>query len=361
MNETGIEIFRDVTWGNHFCQFYQTKQDLIDIIVPFFYKGLQQNELCICITAPPLPFGEAQEALRQAVPDLDDHLQRGQIEILDYRQWYTVTGKFDAHRVLQGGIEKEFFARRKGYEGLRVTGNISWLEKRDWKDFSEYEAAINAAIDNRRMIVLCSYCLEKCGAREMIDVMDNHQFALIKQSGDWKVIRSRNQQNTLRGPFLWASFSAPEKSDAPLPSGSAADPSPAQVESGETTARIRVLVADDHTLFRKGLLEVLSQEPDVEVVAEAADGEMAVEQAKRHRPLVVLMDLTMPNLDGIEATRRIAAALPGVRIIGLSAHQEEDMAQALYQAGAVSYLSKGQPVESLLSTIRDVAARPSDR
>jgi CheY-like chemotaxis protein len=157
---------------------------------------------------------------------------------------------------------------------------------------------------------------------------------------------------------------------APLHGPSSSDPSdaatlladtavalPADDESGKPAAKIRVLVADDHALFRRGLLEVLQQESDLEIVGEAADGALAVEQAQRCRPQVVLMDLTMPNLDGLEATRRITAALPGVRVIGLSAHQEEDMAQALYQAGAVCYLSKDKPVECLIAAIHDVTAR----
>ena len=99
---------------------------------------------------------------------------------------------------------------------------------------------------------------------------------------------------------------------------------------------------------------VLNQEPDIEVVAEAADGEMAVELTRQFNPDVVLMDVTMPKMDGIEATRRITAEQMRVGIIGFSAHKEEDMAQALYKAGAVAYLSKDEPAEFLIAAIRDI-------
>ncbi len=121
--------------------------------------------------------------------------------------------------------------------------------------------------------------------------------------------------------------------------------------------RIRVLLADDHTVLRKGLVGVLNQEPDIEVVAEAADGEMAVELVKKYNPDVVLMDVTMPKVDGIEATRRITGAQLGVSVIGYSAHKEEDLAQALYKAGAIGYLSKDEPAELLIATIRNVPPR----
>jgi CheY-like chemotaxis protein len=120
--------------------------------------------------------------------------------------------------------------------------------------------------------------------------------------------------------------------------------------------KIRVLLADDHALLREGLRSLLGEEADIELVGEAPDGRVAVDLALHTKPDVILMDVTMPRLDGIEATRRIIAALPHVRVIGLSMHEEEDMAAAMYEAGASAYLSKGGPSESLLATIRGVSA-----
>ncbi len=102
---------------------------------------------------------------------------------------------------------------------------------------------------------------------------------------------------------------------------------------------------------------MLNQEPDIEVIAEAADGEMAVELTRQLNPDVVLMDVTMPKMDGIEATRRITATQIGVGVIGFSAHKEEDMAQALYKAGAMAYLSKDEPAEFLIAAIRNISPK----
>lgn len=89
MNETmrrsGIDIVGDVPWGAHFCQFYETRQDLIDVLVPYFQEGLAANEFCMWVTSEPLQVDQAYAALRAAVPDLDEHIEKGQIEILDYK------------------------------------------------------------------------------------------------------------------------------------------------------------------------------------------------------------------------------------------------------------------------------------
>ena len=91
------------------------------------------------------------------------------------------------------------------------------------------------------------------------------------------------------------------------------------------------------------------------VVAEACDGEQAVEQARRHHPEVVIMDVSMPGMNGIDATRKILAELPGTRIIGLSMYTEADRADAMRQAGAVAYVSKGGPSDDLLQAVRRVS------
>ncbi len=116
--------------------------------------------------------------------------------------------------------------------------------------------------------------------------------------------------------------------------------------------KIRVLLADDHQILRQGLASLLSEEPDMEVVGEAGDGQEAIDLARTIQPDVVLMDVTMPRLDGIQATRLITSELSGISVIGLSMHEEDDMALAMRAAGAIAYLSKGGPSDALIATIR---------
>lgn len=101
------------------------------------------------------------------------------------------------------------------------------------------------------------------------------------------------------------------------------------------TARIRVLIADDHAILRKGIRALLSTEPDMEVVGEASDGMETVAQARALHPDVILMDLVMPKMDGIEATRQIAAAQPGVRILVLTSFAADDKIFPAIKAGAL--------------------------
>jgi len=186
LRNSGIDIIGNVPFGTHFCQFYQTKEDLMDILVPYFKAGLENNEFCMWVTSQPLDVEEAKEALRRAVPDIDIYLEKGQIEIIPYTCWYLKEGVFDSERILNGWIEILNKALANGYDGLRLTRNIFWLEKKDWNDFVNYEKEIDRIIGNYNMIALCTYSLDRCSATEIIEVVPNHQFSLIKKEGKWE-------------------------------------------------------------------------------------------------------------------------------------------------------------------------------
>ncbi len=125
----------------------------------------------------------------------------------------------------------------------------------------------------------------------------------------------------------------------------------------ECPGKTRVLLADDHKVVREGLARLLREQPDLEVVGEADHGRQAVELALQTQPDVVIMDVSMPILNGIEATRRIVAALPDVRVIGLSMYEEEETANAMLTAGAAAYLPKGGSSAPLIAAIRQVGSR----
>jgi DNA-binding NarL/FixJ family response regulator len=118
---------------------------------------------------------------------------------------------------------------------------------------------------------------------------------------------------------------------------------------------VRVLLVDDQALFREGLRTLLTVQPDLEVVAEAANGEEAVVQAKAHSPDVALMDLRMPALDGVEATRRVRAAVPTCQVLVLTTFDDDDYVFEALRAGAAGYLLKDAPLEKLVEAIRGAA------
>ena len=120
------------------------------------------------------------------------------------------------------------------------------------------------------------------------------------------------------------------------------------------TTPIRVLIADDHAIVRKGVRALLATERDIHVIGEASDGAEAIAQAQSLRPDVILMDLVMPKLDGIEATRQITAQQPGVRILVLTSFAADDKVFPAVKAGALGYLLKDSGPEELVKAIRQV-------
>jgi DNA-binding NarL/FixJ family response regulator len=124
---------------------------------------------------------------------------------------------------------------------------------------------------------------------------------------------------------------------------------------GEESPLVRVLVVDDHALFRHGLLQVLRAVSDIEVVGEARDGLAAIEQSAQSQPDVVLMDVRMPGMNGIEAARRIRAAQPSVRILMLTESEDEDDLYGAVRAGATGYLLKEVAIDEIADAIRAVA------
>ena len=117
---------------------------------------------------------------------------------------------------------------------------------------------------------------------------------------------------------------------------------------------IRILLADDHALLRQGTAELLRREADLKVVGEASNGEQAIELCQALRPDIVVMDVRMPILSGIEATRRIREAQPNVQVLVLSAHDDDQYVFSLLQAGASGYLLKTAPIGDLIRAIRQV-------
>jgi DNA-binding NarL/FixJ family response regulator len=115
---------------------------------------------------------------------------------------------------------------------------------------------------------------------------------------------------------------------------------------------ITVLLVDDHAIVRQSIATLLDTQTGIMVIAEASDGAEAVEAVATHRPHVVVMDVNLPRLNGVQASRIIKQRFPEVRLIGLSIHNDRATRQAMLDAGASAYLSKDGPVETLLETIR---------
>jgi two-component system response regulator NreC len=118
--------------------------------------------------------------------------------------------------------------------------------------------------------------------------------------------------------------------------------------------KVRLLVADDHKIFRQGIKKLLEEEPDLQVVGESADGRETVKKATELKPDVILMDIAMANLNGLEATKQIKKVLPETKVIMLTMHKNEEYVLQSFQAGASGYILKEGAVEELVSAIRSI-------
>ncbi len=184
-----------VPWGTHLCQFYETKDDLLEVLIPYFKEGLAANESCVWITSDPLSVAEARDFLRAAVPELDHYLTTGQMEIIPDDEWYRLDGSMDA--VLAAWGKKAEIAVGRGYAGLRATGDAACLPDDHWADFLAYEEKVQSSLPAQKIIALCSYPLAKCSASEFIQAVNAYDYAIVRRQSGWECIESKGRKQLL--------------------------------------------------------------------------------------------------------------------------------------------------------------------
>jgi two-component sensor histidine kinase len=180
-----------MNFGTHYSHFFEDGDDLAEAVVPFIATGLYANEKCLWVTSDPFRRDQAVAALARKVPDLAERMAGGQVEIIEHTDWYTANGSFDAATVIDGWMTRERAALAAGYDALRITGNTFWLDTpQDFRDFADYEAELHRRLKGHRIVCLCSYCISKCSGADLLDVIRNHDFAMVRRHGSWDIVES---------------------------------------------------------------------------------------------------------------------------------------------------------------------------
>jgi PAS domain S-box-containing protein len=196
LRQTGISVVGDVPWGTHFCLFYQSSQDLVDTLVPYFEAGLKSNEFCLCMVAQHLAEQDVTRPLGQAIPDLGRYFANRAIEIVRPENLYLGGAAFDARHTTRYLHEKLEHALSAGFSGMRANGDEAWLRGQHWPDFSEYERALGDAIGGSRMLVLCAYPLETSRPGQILDVAQAHEYLVAKRGEDWELLETAALKQT---------------------------------------------------------------------------------------------------------------------------------------------------------------------
>ncbi|MFP4558486.1 MAG: PAS domain S-box protein [Archaeoglobaceae archaeon] len=182
--DSGINVLGEVGWGTHICHFYQTRDDLVDVLIPYFRAGLDNNEHCIWITSE-LAGDEARELVEEQLP------HGNEIEIISYDEWYYTD---NIQQVLNGWAEKLNQALADGYDGLRVAGDAAWLDSLN--EFIDYEGGIHRKIDGKKMIAVCSYPFNRLKTSEIADLTSRHHYTLVVREGDRELIENFEYKKT---------------------------------------------------------------------------------------------------------------------------------------------------------------------
>jgi DNA-binding CsgD family transcriptional regulator len=186
LRNTGIPLIGEVDWGTNICMFYKTKDDLLRTTAAYFKAGLADHELCLWAVSDPISEADAKNALTLSIADFGNYAATGSIEISSNEQWDLTEDEFNLQRIAGGWTAKLHQALERGYEGLRVSGNASWLETNHWKEFCEYDQEIDRCVAGKQMIVLCTHSLSAQRAVNIPDIVRAHHFTIYRRHNEWE-------------------------------------------------------------------------------------------------------------------------------------------------------------------------------
>ncbi|HEY1286753.1 MAG TPA: MEDS domain-containing protein [Burkholderiales bacterium] len=188
LTDCGLPGIRNIPFGVHMCHFYRGRDELAAVLVPYFAAGLRNHERCIWIAAEPLPAAAAKLSLERAGIDVDAALADGSLVLRDFSDWYGESTSLRGIAVVDLWLAEEARALADGYAGLRISGNVTFLTPETWPVFMEYEDMLTRTFSGRRIVTLCTYPSDGCGAANVLDVVHRHSCTLEHPDAGWQIL-----------------------------------------------------------------------------------------------------------------------------------------------------------------------------
>jgi len=212
--KSGLPGLERIPYGIHMCHFYREREDLVAALVPFFIAGLSNRERCIWITAEPLVAAHARRELEGAGLNVEAAIRSGSLTIMDYSEFYLQAAGMKSSQVAEMWLAEEERALAKGYDGLRITGNASFVSPETWPDFMDYEEVVHRAFQGTRIVSLCSYDLRRCGVNDILDVVRRHSCALERPDEAWQIVTELSVSRSARSHAVPEDHAARRSSSA---------------------------------------------------------------------------------------------------------------------------------------------------
>lgn len=171
------------TPGMHLCFFYETKAELLNGVISYLKAGLDNHEFCLWVVSSQISPSEAINAFAETTPDVQQRIAAGDLEIIPHTDWYLKNGDFSITGTIEGWKSKLNQKIAKGYSSGRITGDVTWAIAAGWKEFSEYEKALDHEIRKLNISALCTYPLVNCKPDQVLDVVSSHQCVISERVG----------------------------------------------------------------------------------------------------------------------------------------------------------------------------------
>lgn len=188
IRNSGIPFIDAVSWGSHLCAFYETREDLFEIVTGYFAAGIDANEMCVWAVPDDMRTAGGRRRLRDMIPGFDDHIESGRLRFVTAADRYMVGGQFDADAfdAFWAALLDDALAR--GHDGMRVSGEALWLARQPRADGPTGARSIERLLADRRMIVLSTYHLAASRAADLLDAVRADFPVVARRNGDWQPV-----------------------------------------------------------------------------------------------------------------------------------------------------------------------------